>query len=93
MASNLGRASSFATRSQELEASRQPPASKTGMESVQSKSHAERSECVCRMCRKARMLERRSWEPLTFRDKVYVYTALWSGVGILVLFLLAALAS
>ncbi len=52
--------------------------------------HDYRDDCVCRSCRKTRALERRSWEPLTRSESVRVYTLLWAGAGITVLFLVAA---
>lgn len=91
MASNMGLV--HRANSQNCTATAVPEARKTSFEAKERKPHASSDECPCRMCRKARMLERRSWEPLTFRDKVYCYGALGAGAGIFVLLGIAWLVS
>lgn len=55
--------------------------------------HAYRDDCVCRECRKARMLERRSMEPLTRTDKLHILGVVCASISILALFALAWMAS
>jgi hypothetical protein len=81
---------------QDLESERPPASQNPHLEpwTINNRAkHTARDGCGCVPCRKSRMDERRSMEPLSLREKIYIYGSLWAGGGILVLFAYAALSS